>query len=188
LGLAAFAGPAAAADTPGTFKIYRMTHAFSTTKNPNGVWSFARGASGYNSYDLLQPIIPNGFAWPQNAAGWADMPAVSKPGATDKFLTVLTTWWDLVFIRWTAPRSGTASVDAVFYNIGSSDIHYRLLQNGIPLSGENSLLGSNRGHPVKLSYSGLRVAKDDVIWAWFYPENCCGDYAAANLQIVLTPD
>jgi hypothetical protein len=158
---------------------YDAAAEFSTTNNPNGVWSYGWSstlASAFNLYSYNGKIIPG-----KNLDLWVDPTHVASycpnvlHNATASTITFSSARWkpgqlsfhpgsngEYSHVRWTAPNAGIFNIAATFTGIDfvygtTTDVH--VLHNGISLS-DGLVNGSGN---TSLFSSTISVGKNDII-------------------------
>jgi hypothetical protein len=151
---------------PDTAAAYNAAADFSSSNNPNGVWSY--GWAYYNSAFNLDTISTNMYSG-TGLSGWlAGLDLSGNPyslfnGTASPILLALTTYQpgqlsehpgvsnEVAIVRWTAPSAGTFGISATFSGLSafgdSVDVH--ILHNGISFF--NSTV---TGSPSPTSYTG----------------------------------
>jgi hypothetical protein len=195
--------------------IYDLASSFSTTSNPNGVWSFIQGdidlpyQTQPTDANSLNPAAANGYFGVANtfAVGPFILEASQNGAATSPFTNNDFESGDILaestnpgaglplFIEWTAPVAGTITFSGdVWYAhspVDRSQNYAVLLDFGAPLAtgtvAWNS--GNGRSNPSTFSSSGpLTVAAGDVLALELAPTagQMFGSLSGVNLTVDLT--
>jgi hypothetical protein len=153
---------------PRTASAFSAAGDFSSSSNPNGAWSYGWSTTLGSAFNL-DSSNTTAYSGTSGLNGWLSnlapdgSPLVLQNGATNPVTTANSTFQPGQFalgpgqnlqysiLRWTAPSSGTFSINATFSGLSflgdTSDVH--ILHDGI------SIFDSNvTGSPSPVSFSG----------------------------------
>jgi hypothetical protein len=168
-------------------QIFDLTADFSSSANPNGVWSFTRGLSLLAAFpqpgdgNALNPAAANGF-WGVGPSFNSDVPFLFKttvPGsasppytnedfqAGDVFIHSANAGSE-IFVNWTAPDAGSLTyTGSIWYGhsfVNRSNDFAVQLNGGTPLNSGTVTVGQGRSNALLFSGSGiLSVNAGDVL-------------------------
>src|ERR1700722_1941576 len=195
LSLVVLARPAAA-------QSYNAAGDFSTASNPNGAWSY--GSSGTLGSAFTPSSIPTNNFLAAGVGGWFGMPGggnapyilhngsahnvtnnssvylpgqlIEQPGNAGQYSVV----------RWTAPFSGTLSINATFAGLSSlgddADVH-------ILLDGSSIFNSTVIGSPNPKSFSGLEsITAGDTLDFVVGPNGGNGNEDNTSLSATIVPE
>jgi hypothetical protein len=183
-------------------QVYSAAGDFSTASNPNGAWSY--GSSTGLASVFIPSAIPTNNDSGLHLDGWLGTTVDTSPyvlhNATAHNVTNASTVYQpgqlglhpgpqgqYSIVRWTAPFSGTFSINATFSGLSllgdTTDVHIFL--DGV------SIFNSNvNGSPAPTSYSGLQsvVAGDRIDFAVGFGTNGNHNEDTTGLSATIVPE
>jgi hypothetical protein len=187
---------------PGVAQSYNAAGDFSTASNPNGAWSYGSSTSLASAF--IPSTIPTNNIGGLQLDGWLGTTADSSPyalhNATAHNVTNAVTVYQpgqlglhpgpqdqYSIVRWTAPFSGTFSINATFSGLSlagdTADVHIFL--DGV------SIFNSNvNGSPAPATYSGVQsiVAGDRIDFVVGFGSNGNNDNDTTGLSATIVPE
>ena len=160
---------------PGTASAFSAAGDFSTSSNPNGAWSYGSSTSLASAF-IPSSIPTNNYGgiglggWLGSATGGGD-PYVLHNGTAHNVTNNFSIYQpgqlalqpgglvQYSIVRWTAPSSGTFSINATFSGLSSlgDSVDVHILLDGISIF--NSVVNPN---PASFATSGSLVAGDRI--------------------------